>query len=71
MSKKENLEELKLFVSKLMNEEQEQHSKRIQPFIENKMGLIAVEETIKVLTHIYNAKMEMLEKVYKEIQRLQ
>ena len=73
MNQKESLDELKLFVSKLINEEQEKYSKKVEDLtaVNAETGLQSVSETIKVLNLLYKAKTEVLEKVYKEIQKLQ
>ena len=71
MSRKENkLEELKLFVSRLMNEEQEKHAKKVES-LSTEISIEVVAETIKTLTIIHNAKMDLLDRVYKEAQKLQ
>jgi hypothetical protein len=68
-SQKESLEELKLFISKLMNEEQDRHSKTAEQ-IRSYLGLNLGQDTIKVINEVYKARVEILNKVYDKIQEL-
>jgi len=67
---KESLEELKLFVVKLMNEEQDSNSKTIES-LKRALGAELGQDVIKVINEIYKAKVEILNKVYDKIQGLQ
>jgi len=66
---KENLEEVKLFVIRLMNEEQDNHSKTIDA-LKKALGDDLSQDSVKVINEIYKAKAEVLSKVYDKIQSL-
>ena len=67
MVRKQNkeLEHMKLYVAELMNEEQNFHSKLVADM--RRAGLTD-EVMFSVLKKIYDAKREVLERVYKEMQ---
>ena len=67
---KESLEELKLFVAKLMNEEQDKHA-RVVESLRNALGSDLGQDATKIINEIYKAKVEILNKVYDKIQGLQ
>lgn len=66
---KESLEELKLFVVKLMNEEQDKHAKVLES-LKNALGSDLSQDATKIMNEIHKAKKEVLDKVYDKIQGL-
>jgi len=72
MSTKRNseLEELKLFITGLMNEEQSSHSKLINELRLRLGDTREFDDALKVLTQIYNVKNKLLERIYQEMQSL-
>lgn len=70
MAKRQNskIEEIKLFVAGLLNDEQDAYSKLVATLRANIGKTKEFEDTLKVLTQIYEAKADLLEKIYKEIQ---
>lgn len=68
-SQKESLEELKLFITKLMNEEQDNLVKA-NDIIKDFLGLNLGQDTLKIINQIYKSKIEVLKKVYDKIQEL-
>jgi len=68
VSKNYQLEQVKLFVASLLNEVQNEHAKLLAQ-LKTVMGKTKeFEDTAKVLSQIYDAKIEMLNKVYDKIQ---
>ena len=65
-SRKNN--ELKLFVVNLLNDEQDVHSKLVSDLRARIGKTKEFDDALKVLTQIYDAKVELLEKIYKEMQ---
>ena len=64
---KRNNEEIKLFITRLMEEEQDTHSGLI---VELGKSVGLTEEfvaTSKVLKQVHSAKMDLLERIYKEL----
>lgn len=70
MTKKESLEELKLFIAKFMNEEQDNHAKATEK-VKNYLGQNLGQDTIKIMNEIYRARVEVLNKMYHKIQELE
>lgn len=68
MVRKNKLEELKYFVSKMINDEQNTHSLLIANLRASIGKTREFEDAVKVLNQVYEAKIELLEKIYKEIQ---
>lgn len=64
---KRKSEEIKLFVANLLNDEQDAHAKLIAELRAIIGKTQEFEDTLKVLTQIYEAKVELLEKIYKEM----
>ena len=70
MVRKQNkeLEQIRLYVAQLMNDEQNIHSKLIGDLSRAAGSTIECHKMTELLTRLYDAKIEVLEKVYKEIQ---
>jgi chromosome condensin MukBEF ATPase and DNA-binding subunit MukB len=70
MSKQKNNEigKIKLFISHLMNDEQDAHSELIAKLHAVAGKTKEYNDIYAVLTQIYDAKMEILNKIYKEMQ---
>jgi hypothetical protein len=72
MPRKNNeLEELKLFVAHLLNEEQDSHSKLLSDIKEKAGNIKSSQELIEVLTKIYEGKVDTLNKIFKKIQEVE
>ena len=73
MTKRKNneLEQIKFFVAELINKEQDKHSKLIADLRQDLDGSDEFDKTVKILAKVYEAKIKMLEKVYKKIQDLE
>ncbi|KKN11742.1 hypothetical protein LCGC14_1023450 [marine sediment metagenome] len=67
MMSKRKSEEMKLFVANLLNDEQDAHAKLVAELRDIIGKTQEFEDTLKVLTQIYEAKVELLEKIYKEM----
>ena len=67
MMSKRKSEEIKLFVANLLNDEQDAHAKLVAELRDIIGKTQEFEDTLKVLTQIYEAKVELLEKIYKEM----
>lgn len=65
-----DLEQVRLFVANLLNEEQNAHSKLISALQAVAGKTREYEDIVKVLTEIYDAKIEVLEKIYRKIQSI-
>jgi len=63
-----SLNDIKLFVSSLMTEIQDEHSKLVSSLREKIGQTKEFEDTLKVLSQIYDAKIGLLDKIYKEIE---
>jgi hypothetical protein len=70
IKKSNGIEEIKLFIAELMNEEQASHSKLVNDLRSRIGDTREFDDTLKVLTQIYNAKSKLLEKIYQEMQGL-
>lgn len=69
--KSDKLEELRLFVANLMNEEQDKHSDLINRLKVALADTREWEDTYQVLHKIQNEKVKLLEKIYDKIQEIQ
>lgn len=70
MAVKTDIEKIKLLISSMMNEEQDNYSKLIIE-LRNAIGKTReFEDTAKILAQIYEAKLAILEKIYKELQNV-
>jgi hypothetical protein len=68
MVKKSNdIEDLKLFITSLMNKEQADHSKIIADLKIKIYGTKEYDDAVKLLTKIYEARQDILEKIFNEI----
>lgn len=65
-----NVEKIKLFVTKLMNEEQDLHSKLIADLQKSIGNITQCEDIVSILTNRLEAKMEVLNKIFKRLQGL-
>lgn len=65
------LEEVKLFVASLLNEEQDLHSKLLADLKSRVGNTKQCQDLIEVLTKIFEGKTKVLEKVYKKIQEVE
>ena len=70
MRRNKELEQIKLFVANLMNTEQSNHSKLVNDLQKVAGKTKEFDEMLKVLTQIYEAKADILEKIYNEILKL-
>ena len=68
MVKRDKVDEAKYFVSRLINEEQNAHAKLLADLKAAIGKTREFEDAAKVLSQIYEAKIELLEKIYKELQ---
>lgn len=70
VARKQNkeLEHIHLYVANLMNDEQNAHAKLITTLRAVSGKTHEFDDMLKVLTQVYEAKIELLEKIYKEIQ---
>lgn len=64
---KSQLEHIKLYVAQLMNDEQNSHAKLIAELNLRIGGLKECKDLIDILERILKGKIEVLEKVYKEL----
>jgi len=67
MSQK-SLNDIKLFVSSLMTATQDEHSKLISSLREKIGQTKEFDDAFRVLSQIYDSKIELLDKIYKEIE---
>lgn len=70
MAKKNKLEDLKYFVSKLITEQQNEHSVLIASLREAIGKTKGFDDTVSVLNQVYSAKIELLQLIYKEMLKL-
>lgn len=68
-NQKDSLEEVKLFILKMMGEEQDAHSQNLEA-LKRALGTELSKDTTKLLNEIFKVKMEMLNKVLEKIQKL-
>jgi hypothetical protein len=68
-NQKDSAEELKLFVLKLMSEEQDTHSQNLET-LKRALGTTFGKKATKILNELYRAKIEVLDKVLDKIQKL-
>lgn len=66
---KDNVEELKLFILKLLANEQDAHAQNTDA-LKKALGSEISKDTIKLLNEIFRAKTDMLEKVLDKINKL-
>jgi predicted DNA-binding protein YlxM (UPF0122 family) len=73
MSKKKNdgLDEIKLFIAHMLTEEQSVHSRLIEDLSNRISGTTEYEEALKILTKVYDARRDILEKLFKKVQELE
>ena len=67
---RESLNDLKLFITKLMNEEQDLNSKSLE-LLKGIIGEDLGQDTIKIVNEIFKAKLSVLNKVYTQILALE
>lgn len=69
MPRKNKLEDIKYFVSKLITEQQNEYS----ALLASLRGAIGktreFDDASKVLSQVYEAKIELLEQIYRELQK--
>jgi hypothetical protein len=70
-NKSKELEQLKLFLSNLMIRTQDEHAKLLSMMKKSIGKTIAFEDVSKILSQVYDAKIEIMELIYEEIQRIQ
>ena len=68
MSQK-SLKDIKLFVSNLMNEIQNEHSILVASLKKQISGTKEFDDAAAVLTRLFDAKIELLDKIYKEMDK--
>lgn len=67
---KDEIECIKLFISSLMNEVQNDHSKLLATLKQTIGKTKEFEDTMKILIQIYDSKIELLNHIYNKIQSL-
>jgi len=67
MRRKIELEEIKRYVAELMNVEQTKHANMVRDLFDVVGGLDEYENMKKILVKIYDAKIEVLDKIYNKI----
>lgn len=68
-NQKDSIEELKLFVLKMMSDDQDSHSKNLEA-LKQALGIELSKDTTKLLNEIFKVKMELLNKILDKIQKL-
>jgi hypothetical protein len=67
MANRKSNNEIKLFVTSLMNEEQDSHSSLIDALKEKIGGTKEFDDMVRLLNRIYAAKIEILDKIFQEL----
>ncbi|KKL82228.1 hypothetical protein LCGC14_1986860 [marine sediment metagenome] len=70
MARKNDVEQIRMFVASLITDEQNAHSKLIAALRDQIGGTTQFDDTLKVLTRVYEVKIEILEKIYKKVQSI-
>lgn len=65
------LDEIKLTIATMLTEEQSLHSKLIEDLKKRIDGTTEFEEACKILTKVYNAKKDVLDRLFKKVQDLE
>jgi len=73
MSRKSNysLDEFKLFLAQSINDENDAHAKLINSIGTEVGNTSAGTETLKILSAVYKAKIDILHKIFAEAQKVQ
>lgn len=64
---KRKSDDIKLFIANLLNVEHDAHAQLVATLRDTIGKTQEFEDTLKVLTQIHEAKIELLDKIYKEI----
>ncbi len=70
MTRKNDVEQIRMFIASLITDEQNAHAKLIAALRNQIGGTTQFDDTLKTLTKIYEAKIEVLEKIYKKVQSI-
>lgn len=69
MPRKNKLEDIKYFVSKLITEQQNEYSALLASLRSAIGKTREFDDASKVLSQVYEAKIELLEQIYRELQK--
>ena len=69
-NEKHDLEKIKLFITKLINEEQDKHSELLEMLKSRIDDTAEFDNTVRVLNKVHDARVEQLNKVYEKVRSL-
>jgi len=69
-NEKHDLEKIKLFITKLINEEQDEHSELLEMLKSRINDTSEFDNVVCILNKIHEARVEQLNKVYEKVRSL-